>query len=283
MKKIAYSVLLVMITIAAFSQPVTSVLPATASIIHYKLSVGYNTTTVLIFPAPVKQVNRGERDMLAQKQPGVENVLKIKAAWKDFPLTNLHVFTADGRVYAFDVSYTADPVQTTYDLGKIQAISNSDDNAKDRINLSIKPLDREELTRNIAKIKGARPFFSAHSRKNKMKVKLQTIYRAGNILFLGLKINNRYRLPYSIDFTKLYIQDKRRARRSSIQQRDIIQLYTDTVSTIQGESEVKWVVAIPQMTNPTSRQLVWEIEEKNGGRHLALKVKNRQLFRAREL
>ena len=86
MKKIAYSVLLVMITIAAFSQPVTSVLPATASIIHYKLSVGYNTTTVLIFPAPVKQADRGERDLLAQKQPGVENVLKVKAARRDFPL-----------------------------------------------------------------------------------------------------------------------------------------------------------------------------------------------------
>jgi len=59
---------------------------------------------------------------MAQKQPGVENVLKVKAARKDFPPTNLHVFTADGRVYAFDVSYSPNPPQTTYDLTKLDSL-----------------------------------------------------------------------------------------------------------------------------------------------------------------
>ena len=190
-----------MITIAAFSQPVASVLPATAAIIHYKLSVGYNTTTVLIFPAAVKQADREERDLLAQKQPGVENVLKVKAARRDFPSTNLHVFTSDGRVYAFDVSYTPDPVQTTYDLGKIQTVSNTGDNPKDRIKLSKKPLDQEELAKDIANVKAAKPLFSTRFSKYKMKVQLKTIYRFENVLFLGLKISNKATLPY---YYKIY-------------------------------------------------------------------------------
>lgn len=284
MKKIIYcSLFLAMVTITAFSQPTSNALPATTVLIHYKLSVGYNATTVLIFPASVKQADRGERDLLAQKQPGVENVLKVKAARKDFTPTNLHVFTSDGRVYAFDVSYTSDPVQTTYDLGKLQATGSIDDNPKDRIELSNKPLDTAKLASNIAKIKAARPFFSTHSSKYKMKVQLQTIYRSGDVLFLGLKITNRSILPYTIDFSKLYIRDKKRAKRSSIQEREITPLYRDPVSTIPGKSPVQWAIAIPQMTIPEHRQLVWEMEEKNGGRYLMLEIKNQQLFKAREL
>jgi len=283
MKKIVYSIFLVMITIASFSQPVTNALPASTVLIHYKLAVGYNTTTILIFPSAVKQADRGERDLLAQKQPGVENVLKVKAARRDFPPTNLHVFTADGRVYAFDVSYTTGPVQTTYDLGKLETTSSADDNPKERIELSNKPLDTAELARSIAQVKAARPFFSTHSSKYKMKVQLQTIYRSEDILFLGLEITNRSTLPYPIDFTKLYIRDKKRAKRSSIQEREIIPLYRETISTIPGKSTVQWVVAISQLTIPEHRQLTWEMDEDNGGRHLALKLKNRFIFQAKLL
>ena len=283
MKKIGHSILLMIITITAFSQSTTTDLPSVTVLIHYKLSVGYNTTTVLIFPAPVKQADRGERDLLAQKQPGVENVLNLKAARRDFPSTNLHVFTSDGRVYAFDVSYFSDPPQTTYDLGKLDAISSAKDHPKDRIKLSEKPLDTAELARNIAQVKAAQPFFSTHSNKYKMKVQLQTIYRSGDILFFGLKITNRSTLPYPIEFTKLLILDRKRAKRSSIQEREIVPLYKDTVSTIMGKSAIQWVIAVPQLTISDHRQLIWEMNEMHGGRNMILEIKNRQIFHETEL
>jgi len=284
MKKTLYIILfLVMVTITIYSQSVTKDLPATAAIIHYKLQVGYNTTTVLIFPASVRQADRGERDLLIQKQAAVENVLKVKAARKDFTPTNLHVFTSDGRVYAFDVSYTSDPVRTTFDLAKLEATSSVDDNPKDRIELTSKPLDEAELASNIAKVKAARPFFSTHSSKYKMKVQLQAIYRSGDILFLSFEITNRSSLPYPINFTKLYIRDKKRAKRSSVQEREITPLNNDTISTIPGKSSLKWVVAIPQLTILKQRQLIWEIGEKNGGRLMTLKVKNHWLLQAKDM
>jgi len=282
MKKIAYSVFLVMITISVLGQSVTSVLPATAAIIHYKLTVGYHTTTVLIFPATVKQADRGERDLLAQKQPGVENALKVKAARRDFPPTNLHVFTSDGRVYAFDVSYGSDPDQTTFDMSKLETTSSIGDNPKDPIKFSNKPLDTAELARNIVKLRAARPFFSTHFSKYKMRVQLQTIYRSGDILFLDLEITNRSTLPYPIDFAKLFIRDKIRAKRSSVQDREIMPLCTATVAIIPGKSASQWVVAIPQLTIPKHRKLVWVMSERNGGRNLTIRVKNKQLCRARD-
>jgi len=283
MKKIAYSSLfLVMITITAFSQPVTTVLPTTAAIIHYKLSVGYNTTTVLIFPATVKQADRGERDLLAQKQPGVENVLKVKAARKDFAPTNLHVFTADGRIYAFDVTYTADPPQTTYDLSAMDTVKTTT-NQKDLIEYSQKEVNKEELATNAEKARQLKPFLSTTTRKYRMKLQLQAICRLDDLLFFSIDIANRSNLPYDIDFVRLYIRDMGKMRRSSIQQREIAPVYKDSVSIIPGNASLKWVVAVPKFTIPDHRKFVLEVYERGGGRHLMLEVKNRQLFQARAL
>src|SRR6185312_9889025 len=251
-------------------------------IIHYKLAIGYNTTTVLIFPAPVKQADRGYKDLIAQKQPGVENVLKIKAARRDFPPTNLHVFTSDGRIYAFDVSYTPDPPQTTYDLTKLDT-GKGDAGQQDIIKLSQKVVDKEQLIKNADKVREAKPFFSTSNHKYRMKWQLRTIYLSDDILLFGFTIANRSNLPYNIDFTRLYIRDKQKVKRASVQEREVIPLYKDTVTTIPGNATAKWVVAVPKFTIPDHRKFVLEMYEKNGGRHLTLEVTNRQLFKAKSL
>ena len=283
MKKIVFiSLLLLAIATTTFCQPVINSLPASTNIIHYKLTVGYSTTTILIFPAPVKQADRGYKDLIAQKQQGVENVLKIKAARKDFIPTNLHVFTGDGRIYAFDVSYSPDPSQTTYDLTKLDSASKQE-GPQEIIEFSKKGLDNEQLAKSVEKVRQAKSFFSSSTRKYRMKLQLQTIYLSDNILLFGFEIANRSNLPYSIDFTRLYIRDKRKAKRSSLQQRDIIPIYKDTATSIAGNATVKWVVAVPQFTIPDHRQLVLEVYEKNGGRYVTLEVTNRQLFKAKRL
>jgi conjugative transposon TraN protein len=283
MKKIILiNLFLVALVASTFSQPIIYDLPASTNVIHYKLLVGYNTTTVLIFSAPVKQADRGYKDLITQKQPGVENVLKIKAARKDFPPTNLHVFTANGRIYAFDVSYSLEPPQTTYDLTKLDSI-NKQDGPPQIIEFSKKGLDNEQFQKIVGKVREAKPFFSSSTHKYRMKLQLQSIYLSDNILLFSLEIANRSHLPYNIDFTRLYIRDKQKIKRSSLQERDIIPLYKDTITDVAGETTVKWIVAVPKFTIPDNRQFVFEMYEKNGGRHLNLEVKNRQLFEARNL
>jgi conjugative transposon TraN protein len=284
MKKILVTVLFCTGAIlAAYSQPAPNDLLSSTAIVHYKLMVGYNTTTILIFPAPVKQADRGYKDVMAQKQPGVENVLKVKAARRDFPPTNLHVFTSDGKVYAFDVNYISDPMQTTYDLTKLVVASSSDTTQRETITFTQKPLNKELLEINVEKVKKSKPFFSTGTHKYRMKLQLQTIHLADEILFFGFEIANRSNLPYNIDFAKVFIQDKQRVKRYSVQQQEITSLYKDTLTVIPGNASVKWVLAVPKFTIPDHRQFVLEIYERNGGRHLTLEIKNRQLFEAKNL
>src|SRR5665213_4036989 len=102
---------LLAITFSVKSQYITRDLPPETFIEHYTLAIGYNATTVLIFPASIKPGDKGTSDheFIIQKQPGAENILKLKAARQDFTPSNLHVFTSDGKIYAFDVSFAPNP------------------------------------------------------------------------------------------------------------------------------------------------------------------------------
>src|SRR5690606_26201082 len=74
-----------------------------------QIEVTFNKTSSLVFPALIKSVDRGSRDVLAQKAKGVENVLQLKAARPGFAETNLTVITADGEIQHFTVSYSKKP------------------------------------------------------------------------------------------------------------------------------------------------------------------------------
>ena len=45
------------------------------SIASYHMNVSFEKTSNLIFPAAIKSVDRGSEAVLAQKAPGVENIL----------------------------------------------------------------------------------------------------------------------------------------------------------------------------------------------------------------
>jgi len=83
----------------------------------YPLQITTGKTSSLIFPGIIKSVDRGSREVLAQKAKDVSNVLHVKAAKEDFSETNLTVITADGLLYHFTVRYAADPGVLTFDMG----------------------------------------------------------------------------------------------------------------------------------------------------------------------
>ena len=66
------------------------------------LEVTYDKTVHIIFPAEVRYVDLGSPDLIAGKADGAENVIRVKAAVRDFPNeTNMSVITEDGSFYTF--------------------------------------------------------------------------------------------------------------------------------------------------------------------------------------
>ena len=83
----------------------------TSFIQSYHLNITCNKTTNLIFPFSIESVDRGSKDILAQKVTGAENILQVKADKQNFSETNLSVITADGNLYSFIVDYLNEPPQ----------------------------------------------------------------------------------------------------------------------------------------------------------------------------
>lgn len=257
-------------------------LPPSTLITHYLLPIGYNTTTVLVFSAPVKPVDRGDRDVLAQKQPGVENVLKLKAARKHFPMTNLHVFTADGKIFAFDIVYT-DSLASTHNLTSL-TIPTALSNTKPVVLLSREPVNTDEMARYIAEIKALPKIHHGPAdHSNKMTLRLERVSLAGPLLLFRFHIANRSNLDYNIDFIRLYIRDRQKAKRTSVQEKEILPVYEDSTCPIPGDSAITHVLAVPAFTLAGGKQFIIEAYEKNGGRSLALYIKNKSLLQARKL
>ena len=66
----------------------------------YALEVTFSKTVHVIFPAPIRYVDLGSADLLAAKADGTDNVLRVKAALRDFSReSNLSVITEDGSYY----------------------------------------------------------------------------------------------------------------------------------------------------------------------------------------
>ncbi len=81
------------------------------------IEVGFTKTVHILFPAPVTYIDIGSMAIIAGKADGAENVVRVKAAVRDFAEeTNLTVITEDGGFYTFDARYAENPTPSTIEI-----------------------------------------------------------------------------------------------------------------------------------------------------------------------
>lgn len=241
------------------------------------LEVAYNKTSSIVFPAVIKSVDRGSRDLLAQKAKGVENVLQLKAARENFQETNLTVITADGNIHQFTVNYAAEPGTLVTQLS-----GSREDSDKLIFKTAYTEDELHDLCASIGKDK--LKWLAKNDRFGKMRLTLNDIYIHNDVIFYHLAILNRSNISYDVELLRFYIKDKGKIKRTASQETAIVPIYVfGNKDKIQGQSEEAVVFALEKFTIPDSKRLTIECFEKNGGRHLSLKVKNSQIVRARLL
>ena len=97
-------------------------------------------------------------------------------------------------------------------------------------------------------------------------------------------LENNSMIDYDIDKLRLYLKDKEQAKRTASQELEVqpLSISGDTVS-VKGLTEQSIIIAVPKFTIPRGKFLFIEIMEENGGRNLALRVKNKQVLKASSL
>jgi len=244
------------------------------------LEITHAKTTSLVFPYPVKSVDRGSADLLAQVPPEAENVLQLKAARKGFEETNLTVITADGRLYSFPVRYAANPSTTVLQLDPAST-------GAAPVLLKGPEMNAEELEAACNRVAESPGGSDVHvrSKAGRCLARLEGIYSRGNILFYKVVLTNRSPIPYTIDVARFSVRDRRQARRTATQEEEVLPLYAYGLEakTLAPGKRQTLVFALEKHTLAAGKELVIGLFENKGGRHLQLHVRDRHVLRARPL
>jgi conjugative transposon TraN protein len=235
------------------------------------IEITYNKTTSLVFPAIIKSVDRGSRDILAQKAKSVENILQVKAARHGFPQTNLTVITGDGDIHQFTVHYTKDPDKLVLNIeGESTLLWRGAGGEAQMESSAIKIINAKRSIRFV------------NESKYKIGLSLRGIYIRDNIIFYHVRVSNQSNINYDVDFLRFYVEDKQKVKRTASQEVNIQPVYVfGSNERIKGRTSEDVVYALEKFTIPDAKRLVIEMFEKNGGRNISLAIKNKTIVNAR--
>lgn len=244
----------------------------------FALPIATDKTTSLIFPFAIRYVDRGTKDVLVQQVKEAENLLLVKAAQANFSATNLSVVTADGRLYSFDVKYSNQVPWTVLELPLPVYDSNSIYFPSDLMNIK----DLESYTKGIL---DNRKFICGISDKTwDVVADVSGLYIKDKVIFFQLRFSNGSPLDYDVDYIRFYLRDKKKGKRKATQEVELVPLYkTGNMHTIEAFQSNLTGFAIEKFTVPDAKYFYIEIAEKNGGRHLRLKVTNKKLLKSKIL
>lgn len=240
----------------------------------YKLDIAYSKTTNIIFPHAIISVDRGSKDVLAQKAKGVENILQVKAARDSSPETNLTVVTADGRLNSFILNYTQQPAVLNISLNgtpKENVIFLSPENVNQA---EIQSYAQASAT-SKKKVRGIK------DKDFGIRFQMSGLFIQDEVLYVRLNIENQSNINYDIDHLRFFIRDQKKASRTATQEIEITSVYVENnTDKVDGNSQQTMVFALPKFTIPDKKYLAVQLMEKNGGRHLELHVKNKTIVKA---
>ncbi|WP_205514346.1 conjugative transposon protein TraN [Longitalea arenae] len=268
MKQFVMLIFVCSISLFALSQPVA-----------LRMGITTDKTTSLLFPAAIRHVDLGTPDVLAQQVKEAENLLLVKAGQADFKETNLTVVTADGRLYSFKVVYDPSPSMLVHRLSACAAANNADITFQGEL---LKPQDLEAYCKGI--LDNHRTMRGIADASWDVMARVDGIYIKDNVIFYQLLLFNQSTINYDVDFIRFYIRDKKKSKRTANQELEVKPLHVaGNTTSVEGMSRSIVSFALQKFTLPDAKYLAIEIMEKNGGRHLRLRVNHRKIVRAQVL
>ncbi len=225
------------------------------------LSISKQKTTSLIFPFAIRHVDRGTKDVLVQPVKEADNILLVKAAVENFAETNLSVVTDDGSVYSFIVNFDNKPPVWVYRM----------------------PTNNKESLSTYANgvLDNSRRVHGIRENSWDMDAMITGIYIKENVIYYQLRLTNKSSIDYDIELLRFYIRDRKKGDRTATQENELKPLYVaGNASQVRGNSQNIIVVALEKFTVPDAKYLAVQLMEKNGGRHLLLKVNNNKIIKA---
>jgi hypothetical protein len=224
-------------------------------------SIGLSTTqtSLLVFPAPITYIDKGLEGLLAAKATNDLRVLLVKAGQEKFPSTSLHVLTEDGSVYAFPVFYEPEPVQSFFRLNSLPATASAG-----------------ELPDNL---------FTGKKRGRTSGVSLQIsgVQVHGEQLYCRILLSNTSDKGFSVEDIIVFIKERQRKTPAAIQEFPLCPDLIAGSPYISPRSKQSIILALPGYTIRKGQSLYIRVTEKEGDRHLVVKLDHSTIRQAKPI
>lgn len=277
--KLAFMLALAFLSRVALGQATQSVSQPRVVQSHDMIITCHKTSSI-IFPAAIKSVDRGSGNIITRKATAVDNVLQLKGKHENFPETNLTVITADGILHHFTINYHKDPDRLSLELNELGIVTDEAKQPPIMFQQELTESDFEQCARDI--VEADKVTLIKQERQFKVGMFLKGIYIRDNVMFFHFTMNNTSNINYDVDFLRFYVHDRERVKRTASQEIAVKPLYVyGNDKLIAANSKQDVVYALNKFTIPDAKNLIIEMFEQNGGRHLKLGITNRNIVNAR--
>ena len=301
MKRDLIYLILIVAAIAAVKVTAQMTPETPAEIRPLRIEAGFTKTVHILFPSPVTYIDIGSMDIIAGKADGAENVVRVKAAVRNFAAeTNLTVITEDGGFFTFDVHYAENPAVSTLNLTvqEPQPESMKKPAAVGYPQPTTPASEGRVLLREVGREKPAtiKRMLSDIYRQNRTDVKdIRTkkygigvevlgIYVFNDVIYIHSCISNDTNISFEVDARHFIVADRKLAKRTAQQQStlEILRVCNDP-AVVRGHQRQRTVFALPKLTISDDKVLLLEIIEKNGARHQTVEIPAKELLEAKLL
>ena len=268
---------------------------APAEIRPLRIEAGFSKTVHILFPSPVTYIDIGSMDIIAGKADGAGNVVRVKAAVRNFTTeTNLTVITEDGGFFSFDVHYAENPAVSTINISApkqttVESGSTQPEPAPTEGRVLLQEVGREKpatvkrvlgdiYRQNRMDVKGVR------TKKYGIGVEVLGIYVHNDVIYIHTMISNETNISFEVDARQFIVADRKLAKRTAQQQTplEILRVCNDP-TVVRGHQRQRTVFALQKFTIPDDKVLLWEIIERNGARHQTVEIPAKELLDAKLL
>ena len=301
MKRDLIYLILIVAAIAAVKVTARTAPETPVEIRPLRIEAGFTKTVHILFPSPVTYIDIGSMDIIAGKADGAENVVRVKAAVRNFIAeTNLTVITEDGGFFTFDVHYAENPAVSTVNLtvqepqtkGVKEPTAAGDPLSpapvtKSRVLLrevgrekpaTVKRMLSDIYRQNRTDVKGIR------TKKYGIGVEVLGIYVFNDVIYIHTCISNDTNISFEVDTRRFIVADRKLAKRTAQQQTplEILRVCNDP-AVVRRHQRQRTVFALPKLTISDDKVLLLEIIEKNGARHQTVEIPAGELLDAKLL
>ena len=257
-------------------------------VLPYGLEVTFEKTVHLIFPAAIRYVDLGSQNIIAGKADDAENVLRVKAAVREFEETNMSVICEDGSFYAYNVKYADEPEKLSIEMKDF--LSPTEGRLpSNRADIYFKELGSESpiLVKLIMKSiyqNDKRTIKHVGAKQFGMRFLLRGLYAHNGLLYFHVRMDNESNMPYAVDFITFKVVDKKVAKHTAIQERMLqpLRAFHQVMWIGAGRSE-RIVFALEQFTLSEDKQLEVTLYERNGSRTLTFYVEPEDLLLTKKI